>query len=120
MRVIVLASIVLAATSAAAHWQGRSVDPVTIHNGFLTGTEYLALPEEGRWFYAAGLVDGILLAPLLGAPQANLVGVETCVTGMDNHQAAAILTAHLRMRPEIWHTSAHTAMYAALVERCPK
>jgi hypothetical protein len=39
---------------------------------------------------------------------------------MTDQEVAAILTTHLRGKPEIWHQGAHVAMYQALIARCPQ
>jgi hypothetical protein len=91
-----------------------------VHNGFLTGRQYLDLPTVGQNGYAAGLIDGMFLAPFFGAPNDRVAVIENCVNGMTDQQVAAILAGHLRSKPEIWHLGAHTALYQALIERCPK
>lgn len=90
---------------------------VEINNGFVTGQGYLDMAEAQREAYAVGVIDGLLLAPLLGnaarwpAP---------CVTGMTSRQAAAILTNELQQNPGAWHQSAHTSMYKAVLAACPR
>jgi hypothetical protein len=94
--------------------------PVAIHNGFGTGEQYLNMSEPEQRAYAAGTINGILLAPLFGAPKKNLRRIENCVTGMTDSQVAAILTKYLRDNPSRWHETTHTSMYSALMESCPK
>jgi hypothetical protein len=93
---------------------------IVIHNGFLTGSQYRSLDANERRFYAAGLVDGMFLAPFYGAPKDRLLSVEACVTGMTTVQVSAILSKQLDDHPESWHESANTVLYGALIERCPK
>lgn len=113
-----LRALVLALTCLTAV---ASSQPVAIHNGFLTGLKYLDLSQAHQRSYAAGFIDGIFLAPLFDAPKTGrLADIEACGTGMNDEQVAAILTTHLRSRPELWHLGTHTAMYSALRERCPK
>lgn len=81
----------------------------------------LALSSAGKDSYAAGLIDGMSLAPMFDAKATGrLDKIAQCLTGMSDTQVAAILTAHLRSKPESWHFGANHAMYQALVERCPK
>lgn len=93
---------------------------VTVHNGFVTGQEFLDGSTQMRRYYAAGLIDGMLLAPLFGASKDDLKWVEACVVNMTDTQVAAILEKELRDHPERWHESAHVIMFAALRSRCPK
>jgi uncharacterized membrane protein YphA (DoxX/SURF4 family) len=104
----------LAAAAFAASGTG------TVHNGFVTGSQFMSsLPVEKR-AYAAGVIDGMLLAPLLGAPKSELSWFEGCVEGMTNEQIAAVLEKQLRDNPASWHLSAHGSMFAALYAACPK
>ena len=43
--------------------------PVVIHNGFITGEQYLRLADSARHNYVMGLIDGIFLAPMLGGSE---------------------------------------------------
>jgi len=80
----------------AAHAQIRTV---TIHNGFATGEEYLKMNETEQRAYAMGSVNGMLLAPLFGAPKWELRWFERCLEGMTDSQVAAILAEYLRDHP---------------------
>jgi len=72
---------------------GAIEQPVTIHNGFLTGNAYLQLAEEYRISYAMGIVDGMMVAPYFGAADSGKVQrFGACATGMSNTQVAAILS----------------------------
>ena len=92
--------------------------PVNVHDGFFSGRQFLDLPQEVRFFYAPGLVDGIFLAPLLGAPEQNLERLVACLEKMTNQQVAALLYSYLDSHPEWWQRGANTAMYQALNEKC--
>jgi hypothetical protein len=95
-------------------------EPVTIHDGFLTGQQFRDLPESARKFYAAGVVDGAFLAPLFGAPKPRLQWLETCAVGMTDIQVAAIILKFLSDNPGRWHQPVHASAYAALLQACPK
>lgn len=92
--------------------------PIRIHSGFLSGEEFLNLGPGERWVYVEGLIDGIFLAPLYGAPKERVKVVEDCVVGMTNHQIAAMLEKYLRDRPEIWNEGAHTVASRMLFVKC--
>lgn len=112
--------LTLVAAPMLSAQQPANSGSVEIRNGFFTGAEFLDMSASEQSLYAPGLVDGILLAPLFGAPKNNLLRIEQCITGMTNMQVAALLTAHLKAHPEEWHRHAHAAMYRALKERCPQ
>jgi hypothetical protein len=82
---------------------------VWIHNGFYNGHAFRQLSERERRAYAAGIVDGMFLAPMLGAPTGARPGISPfelppttrsqwlarCVVGMNDEQVAAIITSAL-------------------------
>jgi hypothetical protein len=98
---------------------GLAAEPVLIQNGFGTGEEYLKMSPLEQRAYAMGIVNGMLLAPLFGAPKDRMFRFESCVTGMTDSQVAAILTKYLRDNPGRWHETPHAPMYTALMKACP-
>jgi len=51
----------------------RRGEGVAIHHGFYT--------EGQRWTYVSGVIEGMLLAPLYGAPKSKMVWIESCIVG---------------------------------------
>jgi hypothetical protein len=90
-----------------------------IHNGFVTGEQYLRLQEGARLSYVKGLVDGIWLAPLFGGSERRISQLRTCVEPMSDLQLDAILSKYLNENPGYWHRSVHISMYTALLAVCP-
>jgi len=111
--VIVLMLLVLA---SIVHTE----DGVLIHNGFMTGKDYLEMPPSQQRVYAAGVTNGMLLAPLFGAPKERMTWFEGCVTEMTDTQVAAILKKYLEDNPGRWHEIPHATMYRAMINACPK
>ena len=113
------ASIVLAVMLALSvpAWAAR---PVTIHEGFLlTGQGYLGLSEVEKSAYAMGIIDGMLLAPLFGAPDDGKVSkLGRCATGMTNEQVAAIIAKLIKEHPEEWHMPIHLQVFKKLHSIC--
>lgn len=103
-------------TTSAAHAQTRTV---TVHDGFITGETYLKWDKSYQDAYVMGIVDGMFLAPLFGAPERNVTWLEHCLVGMSDTQVAAILAKYLRDHPERWHESVHVPMYSAMKDICP-
>jgi hypothetical protein len=96
---------------------------VRVHNGFITGEQYLRMEAHDRRSYVMGLIDGIFLAPLIGGSQERSWNLGRCVEGtgdgMTNVQLDAILSKYLNDNPGRWHESAHLSMYSALLAVCP-
>jgi hypothetical protein len=99
-----------------------------VRAGFYKGRDYRALSDLERRRYAAGVVDGMLLAPTFGAPNpiSEAAGSTTryrwltqCVTDMTDDQVAAIISKYLDAHPEHWHQDAHLSAYRALLDACP-
>lgn len=115
------ASIVLAVILALSvpAWAAEK-RPVTIHAGFLlTGQGYLGLPEAEKSAYAMGIIDGMLLAPLFGAPDDGKVSkLGRCAEGMTNVQVAAIITKHIKEHPEKWHEDLQLIVIRVLASVC--
>ena len=94
--------------------------------------DYRNLPESSQRSYAAGIVDGMLLAPLLAAPKritfkakemaatTKTEWLENCIVGMNDEQVVAIINKWLRDHPERWHESVHTSVFWALSDACPQ
>ncbi len=72
-----------------------------------------------RRAYATGVVDGMFLSPLFGAPKDGMAWFESCVEGMTDEQVAQILYKSVKENPADWHRSVHTEMYRALKKGCP-
>ncbi len=94
--------------------------PITIRSGFDSGEGYLQMSQSEQRAYAIGVVNGMLLAPLFGAPKNKMLQIENCLGGMSDSQVAAILAKYLRNNPGRWHETPHAPMYTALLESCPK
>lgn len=93
-------------------------ESVLIHKGFITGNTFRALDPTSKNVYATGLIDGILLAPLYGAPEKNLDSFEACTIGMTGQQVVAIFEKYLRDNPDRWHQSMHVIGFSAMKHAC--
>ncbi len=103
--------IFLTAAIVSAAEQG-----VLIHNGFGTGQDYIKMSPSQKRVYAMGAVNGILLAPLFGAPKEKVQWFESYVENMTDVQVAAILAKYLEDNPGRWHDGLHILMYSAIKE----
>jgi len=93
---------------------------VSIHQGFATGQDYIAMTQSQRRAYAMGTIDGILLAPFFGAPKEKMEWIESYLENMTDKQVATILSKYLEDNPGRWHDPLHILMYSAIKEAYDK
>jgi len=91
---------------------------VFIHHGFYTGNLYRNLPEVDRRLYVDGVIDGLMMSPLLGVQKSNLAWLESCVTGMQDDQAEAIINQYLVAHPEKWDSDMEILVFLAIQDAC--
>ncbi len=91
-------------------------EPVWIHNGFGTGQDYLKMNQSQKSAYAMGAINGMIIAPLFGAPKDKIGWLESYVENMTDEQVAAILSKYLQNNPGRWHDGLHLLMYSAIKE----
>ena len=97
-----------------------SQQQVTISRGFFTGSEYLEMSDTERRAYATGAVNGMLIAPLLGAPQERVDWLKKCTANMSDTETAAILTRYINTQPDQMSSSLNVITFNALREACAK
>ena len=109
--VAILVFIFLSAPAVIASEQG-----ILIHDGFGTGQDYISMSPGSKRIYAMGVVNGILIAPLFGAPKEEINWFESYLENMTDVQVAAILTKFLENNPGRWHDGLHILMFSAIKE----
>jgi hypothetical protein len=93
---------------------------VRVHPGFITGEQYLKMPDTDKRSYVIGLTDGILLSPLFNSEGERPFWFENCAVGMTAHQVAAIFTKYLEDDPKLWNQYANTVFFKAMLEAAMK
>ncbi|MFT5707244.1 MAG: hypothetical protein ACI9ES_001535 [Oceanospirillaceae bacterium] len=91
---------------------------VSISTGYVSGNNFILFDVVSKNIYAQGVIDGILIAPMYGAPKSNLAELEKCTVGMTGQQLVAIFNKYLVANPEIWHKSMHTIVHRAMNVAC--
>jgi hypothetical protein len=91
-----------------------------IRAGFVNGNDYLELDANEKRAYAMGAIDGLLVAPLLSAPEAQLKRLHDCTLQMNDRQVVAIITKYLRDNPAKWHHPMNLSSFNAMRMACPK
>jgi hypothetical protein len=114
IRVITLILILLCINSYASQQQ------VSISRGFFTGSEYLEMTETERRAYATGAINGMLVAPLLGAPQERVDWLKKCSSHLSDTDIAIILTKYINSQPGQSSASLNVITFNALREACPR
>ena len=97
-----------------------SQQQVSISRGFFTGGEYLEMSETERRAYATGAINGMLVAPLLGAPQERVEWLKRCSANMPDTETAEILTRYINSQPGQLSASLNVITFNALREACAK
>lgn len=94
---------------------------ISVRPGFSKTEEYLQLEPSEQALYAMGLVDGIYLAPMFGAPSegSRLSSLQKCVLGMSTTQVAAIITKFAKEHPDKWNMPSNVLAFQALRVVCP-
>jgi hypothetical protein len=114
IRVITLIVVLLCINSYASQQQ------VSISRGYFTGSEYLEMTETERRAYATGAINGMLVAPLLGAPQERVDWLKKCSANLSDTDTAAILTKYINSQPGQLSASLNVITFNALREACPR
>jgi hypothetical protein len=115
MKKLLTIILLLASIPVYAHLQQR----VSVSSGFLKGKDYLDFTTEEKRAYAMGVMNGMLVAPLLGAPEEKVAWLEKCTTEMTDEQIAAIITKYLNDHPGDWHRQMNVLSLNAMIATCP-
>lgn len=91
---------------------------VKISGGFFTGKDYQDMSDTERRAYATGAINGMLVAPLFGAPEDNLTWLKNCTGKMSDEQIAAILAKHINDRPSQLESPLNVLTFDALQATC--
>jgi hypothetical protein len=93
---------------------------VLIHGGFVKARDFLDMDQVAQKVYSMGVIDGMYMAPMFGAPDKGqrLVSFQECIKGMKASQVAAIIEKHIKNNPEHWHWDAKDEVYSAMLIAC--
>lgn len=112
-RILPLAAL-LAFASVYASQQTVSIGP-----GFFTGKDYLDMSDNERRAYATGAINGMLVAPFFGAPEANVNWIKTCTAKLSDEELASLLTKYIREQNQP-NYNLNVLTFNALRDACPK
>lgn len=93
---------------------------VKISPGFFNGKDYFDMSDTEKRAYVTGEINGMLVAPLFGAPEENVNWLKTCSSKMSDEELAAILTRFIRDQPGQMQANLNVVTFNALREACKK
>lgn len=94
---------------------------VLINQGWASGQGFLSLTKTQQAAMAAGIVSGLFMSPMMGAPERGreIVALSECTLGMTSVQLAAVLEKYLRDHPEIWNQAVAISAVLSFQSVCP-
>ena len=93
---------------------------VSIARGFFTGKDYLDMSDTEKRAYITGAINGMLVAPLFGAPDDRLVWLKTYTIKLSDQDTASILTNHINSDSNELNMSLNVVTFNALKDACEK
>src|SRR5262245_945386 len=116
---ITIAMIAAPLNCEAHQWPctaGTSV--VSISPGCFTGAELNALSDDQLGMYAAGYVDALQAATMIGVTEPCRKALQTCAIGRGRADLVAAIREYLRKNPNRWDERSNNILYNALFSHC--
>lgn len=118
MKAIFALGFCLLASSALAQEK-----ELVVPNCPLTGRDFLNMSPQKQTTFSNGLVGGLFLSPLMGAPdmtssQSRLVRLHSCVKSMTVAQVNTTIGKFVFEHPETMGTGVCTSAYRAIASSC--
>ena len=116
MRRAFLLGLLIVGLASHADEQG-----ILITRGFLNGQTYIEASEMARSYYVMGLVDGLLVSPMMDARvEKNVINFSRCLTGITSDKLDALLLAEFEENPRTLEQSVHITLFNVLSTLCEK
>lgn len=91
---------------------------VSISPGLFTGAELNALSDNQLGMYAAGYVDALQAATMIGVTEQCRRALQTCVLGQQKADFVAAIRQYLRENPNRWDERSNAILYNVLFSHC--
>jgi hypothetical protein len=91
---------------------------VSITPGFFTGRELNSLTDDQLGMYAAGYVDALRAATMIGVTEQCRRALQSCVIGQDQADFVAEIRKYLREHPNWWDERSNGSLYNVLFSQC--
>ena len=121
LRRAVAAIALLGAPATCAAQQGpcsAGTTQVSIAPGLFTGAELNALSDSQLGMYAAGYVDALQAATMIGVTEQCRRALQTCVLGRRKADFVPAVRTYLRENPDRHDERSNTILYNALFSHC--
>lgn len=117
-----ICALLICVASLLASAAGDDNLTLLINQGWGSGQSFLSLTKGEQASTAAGIVSGLFMSPLMGAPErgSEIVALSECTKGMTTGQLAAIVEKYLRDHPANWNAAIAISMVVSLQGVCPK
>jgi hypothetical protein len=91
---------------------------VTVSKGSYTGVELNTLDDHDLGMYAAGYVDALQAATMIGVTETCRRALQACVVGRSNFELTAMVRKYLRENPNRWEGQSNALLYNAIFSQC--
>jgi hypothetical protein len=91
---------------------------VSITPGFFTGAELNSLTDDQLGMYAAGYVDALQAATMIGVAEQCRRALQACATGQGRADFVAAIRKYLRENPNRWDERSNGILYNVLFSQC--
>lgn len=121
MKINLIKTIGVALLGLAA--AGSYAAPVLVPHGFIKGNAYEQMSPAEKQRYAAGVFDGMVLAPMfanVGVPETLRLQQCALAMNLDDAQLMAIVDKYMANVPEQWGLDMGWLVYRALIDACNK
>ncbi len=81
----------------------------------MTGNTWKDLPDDFHFVYAAGFIEGMVVATLQPGPSARIA---KCTDAMSYDQIKAVMGKYIADHPEKWHFNLSVLATVAILEAC--
>ena len=116
---VALSTFALPQASLAQQGPCSAIDrKVTVSKGFFTGAELNALNDHDLEMYAAGYVDALQAATMIGVTEDCRRALQACVVGRSHSEMAATIRKYLRENPNRWAGQSNALLYNAIFSLC--
>ena len=113
-RVVLIVTLLIFMNSYA------SQQPVSISRGFFTGKDFFEMSDTEKRAYATGAINGMLVAPLFGAPEERVGWLKSCSANLSDEQLSSILTRYINDDPRQSTMSLNLVTFNAMKDACEK
>ena len=99
---------------------GFTQQRVSVSRGYFVGKDYFDMSDSEKRAYVTGEINGMLVAPLFGAPEDRVEWLKSCTAKLSDEQTAQIVTAYINDQPSRLNDSLNVLTFTAFSSVCQK